>query len=323
MLLPWVTFVGVLVLVLGGYWLLVVRPEGETEVAVRRRLDRSTMVDAMALVKPDVVLAEEHLSSVPLVDRVLQRRAGATLALRAFLDSAGVEDSVGRFVLGSAFAGALGFVTVWVATEMASIALAAAVVAGAIPTLYVKAKRSRRMRLFEEQFPEAIDLIARAMRGGHAFATGLSMVAEEVPAPVGTEFRLLHDWQNYGMAMPEALRRFAERVPILDARFFVTSVLVQRETGGNLSEVLDNLSRVIRERFRVKRQVRVVSAHGRITGVVLSLFPMFLAVMFYSMSPDHMKVMVTDPLGIRMVIGAAVLQVVGGLIIRKLVDIEY
>ncbi len=142
---------------------------------------------------------------------------------------------------------------------------------------------------FEEQFPEAIDLLARALRAGHAFTTGLSMVAEEMPEPVGTEFRLAYDRQNFGMPMGEALKSLGERVPLLDARFFVTAVLTQREAGGNLAEVLDNLARVIRERFKVKRQVRVITAHARITGWVLALLPPALGVVLTLLSPEHMS----------------------------------
>ena len=176
---------------------------------------------------------------------------------------------------------------------------------------------------FEEQFPEAIDLIARALRAGHAFPTGLLMVADEAPDPIGPEFKLVYDRQNFGMPLNDALKGLAERVPILDARFFATAVLTQRETGGNLSEVLDNLATVIRDRFKVKRQVRVVTAHGRITGWILSALPPGLAVVISFVSPDHMKTMFTDPLGIQMLVVAGTMQVVGTLIIRKLVNVPY
>jgi tight adherence protein B len=192
-----------------------------------------------------------------------------------------------------------------------------------MPYLYLRWKRSRRLAQFEEKFPEAIDLVARALRAGHAFTTGLSMVADEIPDPVGSEFKLLYDRQSFGMPLPDALRSFAERIPILDARFFATAVLTQREAGGNLSEVLDNLAKVVRERFKVKRQVRVISAHGRITGFVLVALPPAVALGFMFVVPEHMKVLVEDPMGIRMIIAAIVMQITGGLVIRKLVNIEY
>jgi tight adherence protein B len=203
----------------------------------------------------------------------------------------------------------------------------AAAVAGAVgaflPYLVVSRKRTVRLRTFDEQFPEAIDLISRALRAGHAFTTGLGMVAEEIPAPVGQEFRRLYDEQNFGMSLPDAMRAMAMRVPVLDARFFVTAVLTQRESGGNLSEVLDNLASVMRERFKLKRQIRVISAHGRISAWVLSCLPPALAGVLFLLSPDFMRILWEDPLGIGLVVIAITLQVTGTIIISRLVRIEY
>jgi tight adherence protein B len=196
-------------------------------------------------------------------------------------------------------------------------------IAGSVPYLWVRRVRSVRIWKFEEQFPESIDLISRALRAGHTFQAGLSMVADEVEEPVKSEFRLLYDRQNFGMPLPDALRAFAERVPVLDAKFFATAVLTQRDAGGNLSEVLDNLSSVIRERFKVKRQVRVVSAHGRITGWVLAGLPPALACLFMIVRPQHIQTLFNDPLGMQLIYAALVLQVVGSLIIKKIVNIEY
>jgi tight adherence protein B len=197
-----------------------------------------------------------------------------------------------------------------------------ALVGAGVPFTYVRWARSRRMLKFEENFPEAIDLLSRALRAGHALTTGLGMVADEIPPPVGEEFRLLFDQQNYGLPLPDALRNFAARIPILDARFFVTAVLTQREAGGNLSEVLDNLASIIRDRFRVKRQVRVISAHGRITGWVLALLPPSLAMAFVVLTPDNYRRFYNDPLGIQMIVGALLLQILGVLVIRRIVNIE-
>ena len=179
------------------------------------------------------------------------------------------------------------------------------------------------MLTFEEQFPEAIDLLARALRAGHALTTGLNMVAEELPQPIAGEFKLLYDQQNYGLPLPHALRNFAERIPSLDARFFVTAVLTQRDAGGNLSEVLDNLASIIRERFKLKRQVRVISAHGRITGWVLSILPTALALFIAFTNPAKYRIFYTDPFGMQMIGFALVLQVIGVIIIKKIVTIEY
>jgi len=215
-------------------------------------------------------------------------------------------------------------------SEMPSGALyafcaAVAVAAGAfmMPVVALRFMRTRRMYKFEEQFPEALDLLSRALKAGHAFTTGIDMVGTEMPKPVGPEFRNLYDHQNFGMPMPDALKAFSDRVPVLDARFFVTAVLIQRESGGNLSEVLDNLAGVIRERFRVKRQMRVLSAHGRITGWILVCLPPVLGLVLMSVNPEHRRTMLGDPLGIQMLMGAVVMQIVGTLIIRKIVNIEY
>jgi tight adherence protein B len=149
------------------------------------------------------------------------------------------------------------------------------------------------------------------------------MVADELPAPVGAEFKRLYDEQNFGMSLPEAMRSMAARVPVLDAKFFVTAVLTQRESGGNLSEVLDNLAAVMRDRFKLKRQIRVISAHGRISAFVLAAMPPVLAILLFSVSPHLMRILITDPLGIQLVVIALVLQVIGSIIISRMVKVEY
>jgi len=208
-------------------------------------------------------------------------------------------------------------------TSMVWIGAIVGLILAAIPTLYLKRAATKRVEQFEALFPEAIDLMARSLRAGHALTTALQMVGEEIPEPVAAEFKLLFDRQNFGMSLPEAMREFGARVPLVDARFFVTAVLTQRETGGNLSEVLDNLANVIRERFKVKRQVRVISAHGRITGWVLGCLPPAMAVILFVLSPELMRLLVDDPAG-RQIVGAAlILQVIGVLAIRKIVDVEY
>jgi tight adherence protein B len=206
------------------------------------------------------------------------------------------------------------------------LTLVAAVVgalAACIPFGYVRYTRGQRLLKFEEQFPEAIDLLSRALRAGHAITTGLSMVAEELPDPIGPEFQTLYDQQNFGLPLSQAMKNFADRVACLDARFFVTAVLTQKEAGGNLSEVLDNLASIIRERFKVKRQVRVISAHGRITGWVLSAMPASLGLFFAFSNPEKYATFYRDPLGMQLIGGALFLQLIGVFIIKKIVNIEY
>jgi tight adherence protein B len=313
-------FVGVLGLLLGAYWFFVLRPETAAERALSRRLNptraaaRLSTTSLLNDVKPN--------SSVPVLARALGRFAGAVRPVEQMIERSGYSVSVGQIVLGSAFAALLGAVTAWQLTHQPLVGLGAGLLLAMTPFMFLRHAARRRMNKFEEQFPEAIDLIARALRAGHAFTTGLGMAADEALEPVRTEFRLLHDRQNFGMPLSDALRNLAVRVPLLDARFFATAVLTQRESGGNLSEVLDGLSKLIRERFKLKRQVRALSAHGRITGWVLAALPMVLTALLFLIAPDHIGLLFTDPIGIRMILGAGVLQVIGFLAMRRIVDIE-
>jgi tight adherence protein B len=313
-------FVVVMLVMVGGYWLAVVRPEQAEQQALRRRLrrGRTERPSAAGLIKEP-----ERRSAVAQLDKALQRWDGALGPLRQMIARSGLQITVGAVLLSSTFLGLLfGGVLLW-ATRSMVVGVLGGIAAAVVPGLYIRRTAAKRLALFEEQFPEAIELLARSLRAGHALTTGLQMVADEAPNPVGGEFRTLFEQQNYGMSLPDALRAFAARVPVLDARFFVTAVLTQRETGGNLSEVLDNLASVIRERFRVKRQVRVMSAHGRITGWVLGALPPAVAGILLLISPTHIRLLVDDPLGLDMMMAAIGLQVIGVLCINRIVDVEY
>jgi tight adherence protein B len=318
------TFAIVVSVIFGVYWLVIARPEAAEQSALRRRMKgEAPGTSRAAALRNTLIQREIPLSGIAALDRLLRGMERITLPTRRLIQRAGLNLTVGSLLLLCVAVGLAAFALVWYGTRLWYLALLVGGVAAFLPITAVQFKAKRRTALFEEQFPEAIDLLARALRAGHAFATGLSMVAEELPDPVGTEFKLAYDRQNFGMPMPDALRALGERVPLLDARFFVTAVLTQREAGGNLAEVLDNLATVIRERFRVKRQVRVITAHARITGWVLAVLPVALALLLTLLSPQHMSLLWTDPTGIRMVAVALTLQVVGTLIIRKLVDVEY
>lgn len=328
MIIPLLTFVIFFSGICTAYWLFVVRPEQQAAGVVRQRLKSSRQLRA---VQSSLQKQMATLSAVRGLDNALKRVKFRTNGLQILIEQSGARITVASLLACSGTLALLAVIVVQRLTADVSalggaavlLALAAAILAALVPVNVLKYMRTLRMRKFEEQLPEALDLLARSLRAGHAFTAGMEMVATEMPKPVGPEFRLLYDQQNYGMPIGDALRRFAERIPILDARFFVTAVLIQRESGGNLSEVLDNLSKVIRERFRVKRQMRVISAHGRITGWILVCLPPALAVALMTISEEHRKTMFGEPLGIQMMIGAAVLQVIGTLIIRKIVDVEY
>jgi tight adherence protein B len=315
------TFVVVLGIVLGAYFALVVRPESFERSKLLGRLGK--LKSAGVLKSTRLERPAERLSNVRAVQVVLSRAQGVSGPLDRLVTQSGLKITVGTLVMASILAAVTGYGLVKWLTYYTYLGLAAAPVFGLLPYLFVRHARTKRLELFEEQFPESIELIARALRAGHAFPTGLQMVADEIADPVGAEFKLVYDRQNFGMSLNDALKGLAERVPILDAKFFATAVLTQRETGGNLSEVLDNLASVIRERFKVKRQVRVVTAHGRITGWILSAMPPSLALILCFVSPQHMKTLITDPLGIQMLAVGGTMQVIGTVIIRKLVNIRY
>jgi tight adherence protein B len=314
------TFVLVVGIIGGLYWAFVLRPEQAEEAALQGRLRKAAPASKLtkALLKD-----RERLSDLGVLDRLLARSGQLTVPLQRTIEQSGLKLTIGTLLLASACTAALAFLLV---SRLLHLTLVAAVVAAAaafVPYAYVRSVRNKRMLKFEEQFPEAIDLLARALRAGHALTTGLSMVADELPKPIGAEFKLLYDQQNYGLPLPQALRNFAERIPSLDARFFVTAVLTQREAGGNLSEVLDNLASIIRDRFKLKRQVRVISAHGRITGWVLSGLPTSLALFIAFTNPEKYRTFYTDPLGMQLIGGALILQIIGVIVIRKIVQIEY
>jgi tight adherence protein B len=312
-------FFVILALVLGVYWAFIIRPESRSRDALNRRLKSRT---GMAAVRAGLLKRTKDLSTVPAIDALL-RGHQSIRPIELLIEQSGARITVSVFLFASAACGGVVLLALLQLVGMLLIAVPAAAFATLVPTFFLRFKRTRRLLKFEEQFPEALDLMARALRAGHAFTTGLAMVAEEMPDPIGPEFRLLHEQQNFGMPLPDALKSFARRIPLLDGRFFATAVLIQRESGGNLSEVLDNLASVIRDRFRVKRQIRVISAHGRISGWVLVAVPPSLAFVLFLINPDHLRTLTTDPLGTQIIMAGLCLQVVGTLIIRKLIQIEY
>jgi tight adherence protein B len=313
-----VVFVVVTGLIVGGYLLITWLPGALKQRQLDRRL-REVSAPAKHAVSEDSGLVK----TAP--DALLDRMAAGTKGgawLGRLIEQSGVRTTPGTVIfisLGAAVAlGLLGFVLSgknWVALIAGGIGLIA-------PSAFLMRKRTVRMRQFEEMFPEALDLLSRAVKAGHAFQTAMSMAADELPDPVGPEFKKTFDQQNFGLPLRDALNAMVDRIPIIDVKFFVTAVLIQRETGGNLSEILDNLSHVVRERFKVLRQVRVHTAHGRFTGWVLLALPALLAVALSYINPEHMQLLFDEPLGRTMLIGAAVMQTVGFLWIKHVIKIE-
>ena len=203
-----------------------------------------------------------------------------------------------------------------------AVALGTAALGGGLPVLLVRRKLAKRLRQFEEQFPEALDFLSRSLRAGHAFTIGLEMLVADSPEPLAAIFRRVLQDLHLGASLESAFRKLVELVPLVDVRFFVSSVLLQQETGGNLSEILNKLSEVIRDRFRIKGQVKAAAAHGKVTGLVLVLMPVVVAILLLISSPAYLMILFTDPDGRLMVIGSVAGQVLGFVCIRKITDIK-
>jgi tight adherence protein B len=191
-----------------------------------------------------------------------------------------------------------------------------------LPFIWLWWKRNSRLKKFAAQLPEAMELVARALRAGHSLAAGLHVVADEMPEPVSKEFGRVYEEQNLGISLEEALMHMCDRVPNLDLRFFVTSVNIQRQTGGDLAEILDRIGHIIRERFKILGQVKALTAEGRLSGIVLIALPIGLFLMMLHMKPDYVRLLWTDPMGIKMSVGAIILMIIGSYAIKKIVDIK-
>jgi tight adherence protein B len=310
-------------IVLGTYF-------GATKVpgmVLQRKLDQRLQ----EISQPDSVSGEEgadegilkatHEGMLPALDRMFGGTARGS-ALSRWLDQSGLKTTLSTALAASvAFAVGMAFLMNMLIAHPFAMMLGAGLGA-AMPWWYISFKRTRRLRKFEEDFPDGLDLIARALKAGHAFATGLKMVADEMDEPVGPEFRKTFDEQNFGLPMKDALQNLTERIPSLDVRFFSTAVLIQRETGGNLAEILENLGHVVRERFKILRQVRVHTAHGRFTGWVLLALPVVLCIALSFINPEHMNLLFRERIGQFLLMVALILQVVGYLWIRHVIKIE-
>lgn len=245
--------------------------------------------------------------------------------LETEIQQAGLDWTVGRLVMLSVLGlivGALLGLRFKILIFQWSSAIGFALIFGLAPYFYVVRKRAKRLSAFEEQFPDALDFLARAMRAGHAFSVSLEMLSDESPEPLGKEFRQVFNEQNLGSPIEVALQNLAARVPILDVSFFVSAVMLQKETGGNLSEILTKLAYVIRERFQLKGQVKAASAHGRVTGLVLTVMPIVLMFALLIVAPGYLQGMAKDPDGKWIILGAIVGQVLGYYFIRRIVNIK-
>ncbi len=270
---------------------------------------------------PALIQTEDLATGKVVLKLLLRMRLKERLTLA--IEQAGLKWNVARTMHASLALFLAAFTAVWYLAplhrEAAPVAGAAA---GALPVWYILRKRRARLRKFEEQFPAALEFLSRAMRAGHAFSVSLEMIHSEFQEPVAGEFKRVFDEQNLGMPLEAALTKMGGRVPSMDVHFFVSAVLLQKRTGGNLAEVLDKLASLIRERFKLRGRIRAISAHGRMTGAVLSLIPLVVGVMMCWVNPGYAHFFATDDSG-KTMLGAAIgLQLIGYGIIRNIVSIE-
>ena len=313
------TFVVTLALMISGIYFLLEAPASRkrmrSRLAAIQQSSFETSTEEMGLLRDDV------LSQIPTLNRILLRIPLLT-RLQVFIQQAAMEVTAGMLLLISLASALFVFMVVLIADVATPLMVVAVALAGAAPFLVVSFKRSRRFAKFEELFPDSIDLLARAVRAGHAFTTGLELIASEMPEPIAGEFRITYEQQNFGMPLREALQNLAVRMPLSDVNFFISALQIQRESGGNLAEVLDNLSTVIRERFKILRQVKVFTAQGRMTLYLLVGLAPVTVLLLFLVNPKYISVLFTDPLGKQFLAAGVALEVLGYLVIRKIIRIK-
>lgn len=267
------------------------------------------------------LLRDEQLSQIPALDTFL-RRSTRVSDLQKMLAQADISLRVINFLGISALTGVAATIIAYVLSKRVEVAWVALLVGFVLPYSYASIRRNKRFEKFEELFPEAIDTLARAVRAGHAFTTALEMITAEVSEPVSGEFRQLYEEQKFGMPVRDALLNLTDRMPLVDVKFFVTAVMLQRETGGNLAEILDNLSYVIRERFKIQRQVRVYTAQGRLTMALLMGMPPIIVTTMLLLNPSFIRPLFSDPIGHFLLVAGITLQTIGYFVIRKIIRIQ-
>jgi len=320
---PLLIAVLIFVMVAGAVFLLVSVFDQRNAQArlIKERLANERKAPERAPEEELALLRDEQLSQIPALDNFL-RKSERVSAIQKMLAQAGMTMRAGNFLGICAVAGIVAAILGYTFTKRVEFTWISLLVGFMLPYSYASIRRNKRFEKFEELFPEAIDTLARAVRAGHAFTTALEMITNEVAEPVSGEFRQLYEEQKFGMPVRDALMNLTERMPLVDVKFFVTAVMLQRETGGNLAEILDNLSYVIRERFKIQRQVRVYTAQGRLTMALLMGMPPIIVTVMLVLNPSFIKPLFNDPIGHTLLVAGITLQTVGYFVIRKIIRIQ-
>jgi tight adherence protein B len=317
-----ITIAVFLVVALGVFVIASLLDERSSKARLLR--ERLSTVQKTAEQEPSqdlALLRDEMLSKIPALDSLL-RRSSQISHLQTLLEQADLKSRAGNVLLLCLLSGAALGLVVLLFSGFPQFVWLGVILGAFLPYSYASYKRTKRFQKFEEIFPEAIDTLARAVRAGHAFTTALELIANEIAEPVASEFRKLFEEQKFGLPVRDALMNLTERVPLVDVKFFVTAVMLQRETGGNLAEILDNLSYVIRERFKIMRQVRVHTAQGRLTMMLLMGLPPIIIITMQIMNPSFIRPLFDDPIGHVLIVVGITLQTLGYFVIRKIIQIQ-
>ena len=302
-------------------FLLATRGSEDRRERLRQRLEEAILFSAHAD-DADVQLArQELLSEIPWLNRALINVQVAA-NLKRLIDQADLQITVMRLVLFSLTAGVMAFLAVSMLSPSYLLMTLCGVIAAALPLMHVMRKRKQRLQKFLKLLPDALDLMSRALQAGHAFTESLHMVSTEMPDPISTEFRKTYEEQNLGLSLKLALENLTQRVPLLDLRMCVTAILIQRETGGNLAEILEKVAHTIRDRFRIMEDLKSLTLSSRWSAWLLCALPILLAIYVTVMDPNYMTVLWRDPRGHKLLIIAAIMQTIGMLMVRKIMQIK-
>jgi tight adherence protein B len=319
-MIPFLVFIFCLFLTFAGY-LLATRGTEKRRVRLQQRLAEALLHSASAEDVEVQLARQELMSEIPLMNRALLHVPIAT-RLKRMLDQADLHITVTRLMMFSAMAALLAGLAASMITISIVVIIAAALVAAAVPFIHVWWKRRQRLNLFLEQLPDTLELMSRALQAGHAFAESLHMVAHEMPDPVAGEFRKTYEEQNLGLSIKLALENLAARVPLLDLKMCITAIMIQRETGGNLAEILEKVAHTIRERFRIMEDLKTLTTSSRMSAWILCGLPIFVALAVTVLNPDYMSVLWRDPRGHYLIAAAMGLQLTGMAVIRKILRIK-
>jgi tight adherence protein B len=319
-MIPFLVFITCMFGVFGAY-LLATRGTEAKRQRLQQRLSDALLYSKRSDDEEIQLARQELMSEIPALSRLLMRVQLAT-SLRKMLDQADLHITVSRLAMLSLMAGLLAALAVSMLTISKLMMVGGGVCAAAVPFFHIAYKRRKRLNKFLEHLPDALELMSRALQAGHAFAESLHMVSTEMPEPVATEFRKTYEEQNLGLSLKLALENLSERVPLLDLRFCITAIMIQRETGGNLAEILEKVSTTIRERFRILEDLNTLTTSSRMSAWILCGLPVFIALAVTVMNPDYMSVLWRDPRGHNLIFAACFMQVTGMLIVRKILKIK-